>query len=104
MTMKKIKRGDKVVVTSGRDKGKQGEIVKILINEDKAIVSNINVYKKHLKPNKQVPNGGIVSKEMPIAISNLSHIDPKLGVPTKVGFKFENNQKVRYAKKSGELL
>jgi len=105
MISKKFRRGDKIIVITGKDKGKRGEIIKVITAKAKVIVSGINIAKKHMKPNKNMPSGGIINKEMPITISNLSHIDPKIDVPTKIGFKFlENGEKVRYAKKSGELI
>lgn len=105
MMSKKFKRGDKIIVIAGKDKGKHGEIIKVITAKNKVIASGINIVKKHVKPNKNMPGGGIISKEMPIDISNLSHIDPKTGLPTRVGFKFlEDGRKVRYAKKSGELI
>ena len=102
---KKFKRGDSVLVTVGKDKGKQGSISKVLTSKAKVIVSGVNIAKRHTKPNKNLPSGGIISKEMPLSVSNLSHIDPKTGLATKIGFKFlEDGKKVRFAKKSGELI
>lgn len=99
----KIKQGDEVIVTTGKDKGKKGKVVKIITKEAKAIVQGINVATKHQKPSAMGP-GGIVKKELPIAISNLSAIDPKSGKATKVGYKTVDGKKVRIAKKSGEQL
>ncbi|WHQ47174.1 MAG: 50S ribosomal protein L24 [Candidatus Midichloria sp.] len=105
MTSRKFRRDDEVFVIAGKDKGKKGKIIKVIPDRGKVIVSGINVAKKHMKPNKRMPSGGIIPKEMPIDISNLSHIDPKSEIPTRVGFKFlEGGEKVRYAKKSGELI
>jgi len=102
---KKFKRGDKVIVTTGKDKGKQGEIVKVITQKAKVIVSGVNIAKRHTKPSKNMPNGGIIPKEMPLSVSNLAHICPKSGIATRIGFKFlEDGTKVRYAKKSGELI
>lgn len=104
----KFKKGDAVLVISGKDKGKRGVINSVItggINGIKAVVSDINIAKRHTKPNKNFPNGGIFNKEMPIHVSNLSHIDPKLDVLCRVGYKIlEDGKKVRYSKRSGELI
>jgi large subunit ribosomal protein L24 len=100
----RIKKGDTVVVLTGRDKGKKGEVLKVLPKENRAIVKGVNVVKKHQKPS-QNQAGGIITKEAPIHISNLAHIDPKDGKPTRVGFKvLDDGRKVRYAKRSGEVI
>ncbi len=100
----KIKKGDEVIVITGKNKGKKGQVLKILPKENRAVVSGINVVKKHTKPSK-VSEGGIIQKELPIHISNIAHVDPKTGVPTKVGFKIlADGSKVRVAKKSGEII
>ena len=99
----KLKKGDKVVVIAGRDKGKTGEILKVLRKENRAIVSGVNLVKKHQRPTPQEP-GGIITKEAPIHLSNLMLADPKDGRPTRVGFKFVEGRKVRFAKKSGEVI
>lgn len=100
----KMKKGDKVIVLAGKDKGKRGEIVKMLVNDRKVIVQGVNMVKRHTKPSQAGP-GGIESKEMPIQISNLAIEDPKDGTATRVGYKFlKDGTKVRYAKKSGEML
>ncbi len=100
----KIKKGDKVAVITGKDKGKQGEVISVLPKVNKAVVSGINIVKKHTKASRD-SEGGIISKEMPIQISNISLIDPKTNAITKVGFKIlKDGTKVRYAKKSGEIL
>lgn len=100
----KIKKGDEIVVLTGKDKGKKGEVIKSLPTENKVIVRGINVAKKHQKPT-QLSAGGIISKEMPIHVSNVALIDPKEGKPTRVGYKtLENGKKVRYAKRSGETI
>ena len=102
---KKFKRGDLVLVTVGKDKGKKGNITKVLTSKAKVVIAGINIAKRHTKPNRNLPNGGIISKEMPLSISNLSHIDPKTGLATRIGFKFlEDGKKVRFSKKSGELI
>jgi len=99
----KIKTGDTVVVLAGRDKGKTGEVKKMLLSDGKAIVGGINMVQRHRKPSMQQP-GGIDNKEAPIHISNLAIVDPKSGKPTKVGFKIEDGNKVRFAKASGEVI
>ena len=99
----KLKKGDKVVVLVGKDKAKEGEIVKIIPKDRKAIVSGVNTVIRHTKQT-QTDQGGRISKEMPIQLSNLALIDPKQGGPTRVGFKIKDGKKVRFAKKSGELI
>jgi len=100
----KIKKGDKVIVTTGKDKGKLGNVVSVNPKENKAIVSGVNIAKRHTKPTRD-SEGGIVSKEMPIQISNIAIVDPKSGKATKVGFKIQKDgAKVRYAKASGEII
>ncbi|MGD0867419.1 MAG: 50S ribosomal protein L24 [Rhizomicrobium sp.] len=100
----KIKKGDRVVVTTGRDKGKKGEVLKVFPKEDRALVSGVNIAKRHQKQTAKL-QGGIVNKEAPIQLSNLAHIDPKSGEATRIGFKFLNDgRKVRFAKKSGEVI
>lgn len=100
----KIRKGDKVIVLSGRDKGKTGEVVKLVSKEKRAFVQGINVVKRHTKPSQTNP-GGIVDKELPIHLSNLAIVDPKDDKPTRVGFKkLEDGRKVRFAKRSGEVI
>jgi len=100
----KFKKGDRVVVLTGRDKGKQGEIVQMLPKDNRAFVRGVNVVRRHQRQSAQ-QEGGIISKEASIDLSNLAHEDPKDGKPTRVGFKFEENgKKVRFAKRSGELI
>ncbi len=100
----KIKKGDTVIVIAGRDKGKKGEVLKVMPKENRAIVKGVNMVKRHQKPTANSA-GGIITKEAPIHISNLAHIDPKDGKPTRVGFKIlEDGRKVRYAKRSGEVI
>ncbi len=100
----KIKKGDRVIVTAGRDKGKIGEVLKILTKDNRAVVQGINIFKRHKRPT-QASAGGIVEKETAIHISNLSHIDPKDDKPTRVGYKFlEGGRKVRFARRSGEII
>ena len=100
----KIKKGDKVVVLTGRDAGKSGEVVQVMPKEDRAIVRGINLVKKHQKQTAQ-QEGGIISKEATIHLSNIAIADPKDGKPTRVGFKvLEDGRKVRVAKRSGDLI
>lgn len=99
----KLKKGDKVVVIAGKDKGKRGEITKVITDKGRALVSGVNLIKKHNRPS-QTGAGGIETKEAAIQLSNLMIEDPKDGSPTRVGFKVEEGKKVRFAKKSGELI
>ncbi|APF37861.1 50S ribosomal protein L24 [Chelatococcus daeguensis] len=100
----KIKKGDKVVVLTGRDKGRTGEVVQVMPKDERALVRGINIVKRH---QRQTANqeGGIISKELPVHLSNLAVADPKDGKPTRVGFKvLEDGRKVRFAKRSGDLI
>ena len=99
----KLKKGDSVIVTSGKDKGKSGSILSIFPRKNRAIVKGINIVKKHEKPSKQ-SGGGIIEKELSIHLSNLSFISIKDGKKTKIGYKFENNKKIRIEKKTGEII
>ncbi len=100
----KFKKGDKVVVITGRDKGREGEILKMVRAENRAIVQGINMAKRHTRPSAS-SEGGILNKELPIHLSNLAHVDPKSGKPTRVGVRvLENGTKVRFAKASGEVI
>ncbi|MEM6682299.1 MAG: 50S ribosomal protein L24 [Pseudomonadota bacterium] len=99
----KIKKGDTVVVLAGRDKGKTGEVTKMLLSDGKAIVGGVNMVQRHRKPSQQQP-GGIDRKEAPIHISNLAIADPKTGKPTRVGYRMEDGKKVRFAKASGDVI
>ncbi|MCJ2034439.1 50S ribosomal protein L24 [Methylobacterium sp. J-068] len=100
----KVKKGDKVVVLTGRDKGRSGEVIQVLPKEDRAVVRGINLVKKHQKQT-QNQEGGIVSKEAAIHLSNIAVADPKDGQPTRVGFRIlEDGRKVRFAKRSGDLI
>lgn len=103
-TKLKMKKGDHVVVISGRDKGKRGDILKMMPKENKAIVNGVNMVRRHQRQT-QTQEGGIINKEAPIQISNLAIEDPKDGSPTRVGYKvLEDGRKVRFAKKSGEVI
>jgi large subunit ribosomal protein L24 len=99
----KIKKGDKVIVLTGKDKGKRGEVIEMLRSEDRAIVSGVNKVKRHTKPSAQGA-GGIEEKEAPIHLSNIAIEDPKTGKPTRVGYKIDGDTKVRIAKGSGESI
>jgi large subunit ribosomal protein L24 len=100
----KIKKGDQVVVTTGRDRGKTGEVLEVLPKENRVKVQGINIVKRHTKPSQTQP-GVIVEKEATIHVSNISHIDPKTKQPTRIGYKFlADGRKVRFAKRSGELI
>lgn len=100
----KIKKGDKVVVLTGKDKGKTGEVLRVLREENRAVVKGVNVVKRHVRPSTVNP-GGIVEKELSIHISNIALSDPKTGKPTRVGYKVASGGvKSRIAKKSGEVI
>jgi large subunit ribosomal protein L24 len=102
--MAKIKKGDKVVVLTGRDKGKEGEVLRVLIDQERVVVQGVSMVKRHTRPGAGQP-GGIVDKEGTIHISNVALIDPKSSKPTRVGFKIlADGKKVRVARRSGEVL
>ena len=100
----RIKSGDTVRVIAGDHKGSEGKVLRVLRDRNKAIVEGINTVSKHEKPSAQNPQGGIVEKEAPIHISNLSLIDPKSGEATRVGYEVREGSKVRVAKKSNEVI
>ncbi len=102
--MQKIRKSDKVVVLTGRDKGKTGEVIEVMPRENRVKVRGVNVVKKH---QRQTPTqaGGIIEMEAPIHVSNVAHLDPKDNKPTRVGFKtLEDGRKVRFSKRSGEVI
>jgi large subunit ribosomal protein L24 len=100
----KIKKGDKVVVLTGRDKGRTGEVVQVLPKEERALVRGVNLVKRHQRQTAD-KEGGIISKEATIHLSNIAVADPKDGKPTRVGFKMlDDGRKVRFAKRSGDLI
>jgi large subunit ribosomal protein L24 len=100
----KFKKGDRVVVLTGRDRGKTGEILRVIPRENRAIVQGVNLVKRH-QSQTRTQNAGIVTKEATIDISNLAHVDPKTGKATRVGYKvLSDGRKVRVAKKSGEVI
>ena len=105
MTRKlRLKKGDEVIVLTGRDRGKTGEVTKTLLKKNQVIVQGVRVAKRHTAPSASNP-GGIIDKEMPIDISNVALIDPKDRKPTKIGYRFlEDGHKVRFAKRSGEVI
>ena len=103
MTKFKIKSGDTVQVIAGDHKGTEGKVLKVFVDKNKAIIEGVNMVKKHTKPSAQSPQGGIVEKEAPMHLSNLSLLTSK-GETTRVGFKMEGDKKVRFSKKSNEVI
>ena len=103
MGNKKIKRDDKVIVIAGEHKGSEGKVVRVIRDQNKAIVEGVNLIKKHAKPSAQNPQGGIIEKEAPIHISNLS-LTTTDGKATRVGFRIEDENKVRFSKKNNEVV
>jgi len=100
----KLKKGDKVVVLTGRDKGKEGEILRVIPKDGRAVVSGVNMVTRHQRQT-QTSQGGRIQKEAAIDLSNIALVDPKDGGPTRVGFRvLEDGTKVRFAKKSGEVI
>ena len=99
----KIKKGDKVIVLAGKDRGAEGEVVEVMPKDDRVVVRGVNLIKKHQRQT-QTEQGGIITREAPIHISNVALKDPSTGKATRVGFKVEGDKKVRIAKASGEVL
>ncbi len=99
----KIRKGDRVVVISGSDKGRRGEVLKVLRAENRVLVQGVNVAKRHTRPGPGQP-GGIVEMEAPLHISNVAHIDPKTDKPTRVGYRMVEGRKLRVARRSGEAI
>ncbi|MBP3227905.1 MAG: 50S ribosomal protein L24 [Bacteroidaceae bacterium] len=99
-----IKKGDTVYVNAGEDKGKTGKVLQVLVQKQRAIVEGVNIVTKSQKPSAQNPQGGFVKVEAPVHISNLNPVDPKSGKPTRIGRRIEDGKRVRYAKKSGEVI
>ena len=101
-----IKKGDTVYVNAGNDKGKTGKVLSVIPAEDRLIVEGVNMVSKHTKPNAKQPQGGIIRQEAPVHISNVQLVDPAASnpAPTRVGYKFVDGKKIRYAKKSGEEI
>ena len=104
MASAKIRKGDTVVILSGKDKGKTGEVIRSMPKDNKVLVSGVNVAARHRKPTQTNPQGGIERKEAPLHVSNVSVADPKTGKPTRVRFEERDGKKVRVAAKSGELI
>jgi large subunit ribosomal protein L24 len=104
MAKLKIKKGDNVVVISGRDKGRTGEVMRVFPTDGRVIVQGVNIARRHTKPRMGEP-GGIVEKELALHISNVAHLDPASGKPTRVGYKtLGDGRKVRFARRSGEVI
>jgi large subunit ribosomal protein L24 len=99
----KIKKGDRVVVLTGKDKGREGSVTKVWPKEARVLVSGLNIVQRHTRPSQGDPQGGIKNKEAPIHISNVAVVDSK-GKPTRVGFRMDGDKKVRFAKTTGEVI
>jgi large subunit ribosomal protein L24 len=99
----KIKKGDRVIVLTGRDKGKQGKVSKVLVKEQRVLVDGLNMVQRHTKPSQGDPQGGVKHKEAPLHISNVAFVDAN-GKGTRVGFRLEGEKKVRFAKSTGEAI
>jgi len=99
----KIKKGDRVVVLAGKDKGRQGNVLKVLPKESRVLVEGLNIAQRHTKPSQGDPQGGIKNKEAPLHVSNVALLDSN-GKPTRVGFRVEGDKKVRVAKTTGEVI
>jgi large subunit ribosomal protein L24 len=101
----RIRKGDTVIVLTGKDKGRKGEVLKSFPDENRVIVQGVNIHARHTKPSAADPNGGIKRSEAPIHVSNVAHVDPRDGKATRVGFKDDGKgRKVRFAKRSGENI
>jgi large subunit ribosomal protein L24 len=99
----KIKKGDRVVLLAGKDKGQQGRVVKVMPKDERVVVEGLNIAKRHTKPTQSDPQGGIKNKEMPVHVSNVAIVD-SAGKPTRVGFRMDGDKKVRFAKTNGEVI
>jgi len=99
----KIRKGDRVVVLTGKDKGREGAVSKVFPKEQRVLVSGLNIVQRHTRPTQLDPQGGIKNKEAPIHVSNVALVDSK-GKPTRVGFRVEGDKKVRFAKTTGEVI
>ncbi len=100
-----VKKDDTVIVITGKDKGKKGRVIAAFPRENRVLVEGVNLVTKHTRPSQQNPQGGIIKQEAPIHVSNVMHVDPKSGQPTRIGYKIlENGKKVRIAKKSGAQI
>jgi large subunit ribosomal protein L24 len=105
MTTKlRVKKGDEVIVLTGREKGKKGSVLKVMRKDRRLLVQGVNMVKRHTRPSQANP-GGIIEKEGSLHVSNVAHVDPKTGEPTRVGYRFlDDGRKVRFAKRSGEII
>jgi len=99
----KIKKGDRVVVLTGKDKGREGAVVKVFPKEERVLVQGLNMVQRHTRPSQGDPQGGIKNKEAPLHVSNVAVVDSK-GKPTRVGFRMDGDKKVRFAKTTGEVI
>ena len=99
----KIKKGDQVIVTTGRDKGRRGEVMQVLREENRVLVQGCNMVKRHTRPTQTSP-GGIINKEAPLHVSNVAHIDPDSGSATRIGYEVKDGKKIRVARRSGKAL
>jgi large subunit ribosomal protein L24 len=99
----KIRKGDRVVVLTGKDKGRQGSVLKVLPKESRVVVEGLNMVQRHTRPSQGDPQGGIKNKEAPLHVSNVAVVDSK-GKPTRVGFRMDGDKKVRFAKTTGEVV
>ena len=101
--MQKIRKGDEVVVLTGKDKGRKGTVMQVMPKDNRAVVTGVNMIKRHQRQSAN-QEGGIISREAPIDLSNLALLDPKDSKPTRVGFRMEGERKVRYSKRSGDVI
>ena len=99
----KIKKGDRVVLLAGKDKGKEGRVLKVMPKDERVVIEGLNIAKRHTKPTQTDPQGGIKNKEMPVHVSNVAIVD-SAGKPTRVGFRMDGDKKVRFAKTNGEVI
>ena len=103
-TKLRIKKGDEVIVLTGREKGKKGSVLKVMPKDQRLLVQGVNMVKRHTRPSQANP-GGIIEKEASLHVSNVAHVDPKTGEPTRVGYRYlDDGRKVRFAKRSGEII
>jgi large subunit ribosomal protein L24 len=101
----KVRKGDQVIVTTGKDAGRKGEVIKVMLKDARLLVRGINLMKRHTKPSAKNPEGGIVQKEASIHVSNVQLLDPESGLATRVGYTFlKDGKKVRFAKRSGQII
>lgn len=104
MIMVKVKKGDLVRVIVGKDKGKEGKVLRVIPRENKIIVENVHIVKRHQRPTQRLREGGIIEREAPIHASNVMVVCPSCNKPTRIGYKFVEEKKVRYCKKCGEIV